>query len=134
VVHFKINHSVSANDPPKKPVLNSGPARSPRRKVVIEGTFHSHTGTYRIGIKNLSCTGALIRSELPLKVGKEGVLEAEHLDNFCKVVWTDGTLYGLQFDEPLRTEVVLELHRITGDDLKRAETAAAREWWDTQAR
>ncbi len=132
-VRFKVNRpATSPNDRPKA-VRENGATRSPRRRVVVDGIFHSLTGTYRIGIKNLSCTGALIQCDQELKVGKEGVLQGEHIDHFCRVVWTDGSLYGLQFDNPLPMEVVLELHRITGEDNERAETEAAREWWTNHA-
>ena len=131
MVSFKIQRPDSPNDrsEPARPTRN----RSPRRRVVVDGTFHALTGTYRIAIKNLSCTGALIQCGQPLQVGKEGVLEGAHIDQFCRIVWTDGGLYGLQFDEPLPMEVVLELHRITGEDVERAASKAAEDWWRNHA-
>ena len=133
-VRFKITRPVaSPNERPKAVRENAGP-RSPRRRVVVDGTFHSLTGTYRIAIKNLSCTGALIQCDQALKVGKEGVLQGAKIDQFCRIVWTDGSLYGLHFDEPLAMELVLDLHRITGEERERAESKAAEEWWRTQAR
>jgi hypothetical protein len=132
-VRFKVNRpAASPNDRPKA-VRENGTTRSPRRRVVVDGIFHSLTGTFRIGIKNLSCTGALIQCGQALQVGKEGVLQGEHIDHFCRIVWTDGSFYGLQFDEPLPMDVVLELHRITGEDVERAETKAAEEWWRNHA-
>ena len=131
MVSFKIQRPDSPNDRSEPPRPNR--VRSPRRRVVVEGTFQSLTGTYHIAIKNLSCTGALIQCGQPLQVGKEGVLQGAHIDQFCRIVWTDGTHYGLQFDEPLAMDVVLELHRITGDDVQRAASKAAEDWWRNQA-
>lgn len=133
MVHFKVNHQPDSPNGRSGVAREAGRARSPRRRVVVDGTFHALTGSYRIAIKNLSCTGALIQCDQPLKVGKEGVLQGQHLDHFCKVVWTDGRFYGLQFDTPLAMEVVLDLHRITGEDVDRAETKAAEEWWKSYA-
>jgi len=131
VVSFKIQHSSSPND--RSDIARAARTRSPRRRVVVDGTFQTLTGTYRIAIKNLSCTGALIHSGQSLQVGKEGVLESSNIDQFCRIVWTDGTHYGLQFDDPLPMEVVLELHRITGEDVERAASKAAEDWWRNQA-
>ena len=133
MVHFKINHHPESPNGRASAPREAARVRSPRRRVVIDGVFHALTGTYRIAIKNLSCTGALIQCDQPLKVGKEGVLEGKNLDHFCRIVWTDGRLYGLQFDTPLAMEVVLELHRITGEDVDRAATKAAEDWWRTHA-
>lgn len=133
MVHFKIDHLPSSPNGRQVASREAARARSPRRRVVIDGTFHALTGTYRIAIKNLSCTGALIQCDQPLKVGKEGVLEGKNVDQFCRIVWTDGRLYGLQFDTPLNMEVVLELHRITGEQVDRAATKEAEEWWRTHA-
>lgn len=134
MVHFKIDHLQEAPSASAGVAGAASRARSPRRRVVIDGVFHALTGTYRVAIKNLSCTGALIQCDQPLKVGKEGVLEGKRLDHLCRVVWTDGALYGLQFDSPLSMDVVLELHRITGDDIDRAAIKEAEEWWKSHAR
>jgi len=109
-------------------------ARSPRRRVLLTGMFHSLTGSHRAAIRNLSCTGASISCDAPLKVGAEGVLQAAQLDCLCRVVWQKGQVYGVEFDEPLHNALVLELHRVTEHDVKRAESQAAREWFQAQAR
>ena len=132
MARFTINQGNSANDR-LRAGRESATARSPRRRVVVSGNFHSLTGTFRIAIKNLSCTGALIECAQPLQVGKDGVLESGGIDQFCRLVWNDGNFYGVQFDDPLPMEVVLEIHRITGDDVQRAESLAAEQWWKNQA-
>jgi hypothetical protein len=134
VVNFKVDHHQNAPTGHSSAPREATHARSPRRRVVIDGIFQALTGTYRVAIKNLSCTGALIQCDQPLKVGKEGVLEGRKMDHFCRVVWSDGSLYGLQFDSPLSMDVVLELHRITGDDIDRAAIKEAEEWWRGHAR
>ena len=131
MVNFKIQHPDSPND--RSEPTRPNRVRSPRRRVVVDGTFQALTGTFRIAIRNLSCTGALIQCGQTLQVGKEGVLQGANIDQFCRIVWTDGSLYGLQFDEPLSMDVVLELHRITGDDVQRAASKAAEDWWRNHA-
>lgn len=128
MVSFKINR------PGTTPTAGSSSSRSPRRRVLLTGMFHSLTNSYRASIRNLSCTGAAIECDGPLKVGGEGVLQAEHLDALCRIIWSKGRLHGLSFDQPLPNAVVIELHRITHADVQRAESIAAKEWFDIQAR
>jgi len=108
--------------------------RSPRRRVLVSGMFHSLTTSCRAAVRNLSCTGASIECDVPVKVGAEGVLEAGQLDCLCRVVWHKGKVYGVKFDQPLPNAVVLELHRMTEADVKRAQTAAAKQWFEAQSR
>lgn len=125
MVAFKIDRAAAP--------LRAVPARSPRRRVLIEGQFQTLTATCPVSVRNLSCTGALVESSVPLKVGGEGVLATARLDCFCRVVWGRGNLYGLGFDEPLHQSVVLDIHRITQSDVEQAKIADARQWWGPAA-
>jgi hypothetical protein len=130
MVSFKINPQGSGS----APAAGAGRARSPRRRVLLTGMFHSLTSSHGASIRNLSCTGASIECEGPLKVGCEGVLQAGEVDALCRVVWTRGKVIGLKFDQPLSNCLVLELHRVTQADVQRAQTAAAKEWFELQNR
>jgi hypothetical protein len=112
----------------------TGRSRSPRRRVLLTGTFHSLTSSWPAAVRNISCTGAAIECDGALKIGAEGVLEAERLDTLCRVVWQKGRVFGLAFDEPLPNCLVLDLHRITEADVQQANAAAAREWFEASAR
>ena len=128
MVAFKINaqaHSLPAG---------GKPARSPRRRVLLSGMFHALTTSCPAGIRNLSCTGASIECHTVLKIGAEGVLHAAHLDRLCRVIWRKGNVYGVKFDQPLPNQLVLELHRVTEHDVKRAEVQAAKEWFQRVSR
>lgn len=123
MVAFKINRPAPYAPTSAKPV------RSPRRRVVLSGTFQSVTSSWPAAVRNLSCTGASIECDGPLKIGAEGVLQCEHLDSLCRVVWQRGKVFGLKFDKPLHNSLVLELHRVTAHDVARAEIQAAKEWF-----
>ena len=129
MVSFKINGQGAS-----QVKASGGSARSPRRRVLLKGMVHSLTNSVVASIRNLSTTGAAIECDSPLKVGAEGVLQASHLDALCRVIWAKGKVYGLAFDEPLPNSVVLELHRVTEADVQRAQSAAAKEWFETQNR
>jgi hypothetical protein len=135
MVSFTINRPGVARDSVAAAQQSgSKPARSPRRRVLIRGVFQSLTSTNQVSIRNLSCTGASVVSDSPLKVGAQGVLQSTCLDCLCRIVWTRGNVYGIRFDQPLPNALVLELHRITAADVQRAQTAATKEWFDNQAR
>lgn len=125
MVHFKINR--------EDPGPRAKPGRSPRRRVLIDGMLDLLSTSHAVAVRNLSCTGALIECDAALTVGAEGVLRAEGLDRLCRAIWRKGKLYGVAFDEPLATAQVVDIHRITEHDLKRAETEAARDWFRYQA-
>lgn len=108
--------------------------RSPRRRVLLTGQFQSLAGTHNVAVRNLSNTGASISCNAELKLGSEGVLIAGGLDCLCKVVWHRGGIVGLNFDEPLHSSVVLELHRVTHAHVEQATATATREWYQRDAR
>ena len=130
MVAFKINQPAPAHGQ----AIGTGRARSPRRRVLLKGTFQSLTSSFQAAVRNLSCTGAAIECDGTLKVGMEGVLQGGQLDALCRVIWSRGKVYGLAFDEPLPNCLVLELHRITEADVARSQTAEAKEWFQHSAR
>ena len=135
MVSFKINRpTYSGVSSPAYPAAGAVPPRSPRRRVLLNGMFHALTHSHRVNVRNLSCTGASIDCDVSLKKGLEGVLHAGGLDCLCRVIWSKGNIHGLKFDTPLHTSVVLELHRITQEQVQAAEKEAAKDWFINQAR
>jgi hypothetical protein len=108
---------------------NSGTPRSPRRKTAINGTLETLTSRFKVAIRNVSCTGAMVEGESVPPPGKDVILNAEGMELFCSVVWSDGQRCGLHFDEPLQPAQVIELHRITPEQVRSAELKAAAEWY-----
>lgn len=127
MVAFKINR------PAQTSVAGAKPARSPRRRVLLSGMFHSLSTSCQAAVRNLSVTGAAVECDAPLKVGAEGVLQVGRVDALARVIWQKGHTYGIQFDEPLPNQLVLDLHRITEDDVKRSQVQDAKEWFTGQA-
>ena len=126
-VSFKINRHEAVVPGAKAP-------RSPRRRVLVTGMFQSLTTSCKAAVRNLSCTGASIECDVPVKVGAEGVLRAGELDCLCRVVWRKGQVYGIKFDQPLHNSVVLDLHKITESDIQREQSAAVKEWYEIHSR
>ena len=133
MVAFKINKPGYAGVP-ATPAPDAKPGRSVRRRVLIGGQFHSVTSNYDVAIRNISTSGALVECDTVFTRGVAGVLNAPGLDRLCKVIWSRGRLHGLAFDEPLHQSVVLGLHGVTREDVRAAEQAQTRSWFEQRAR
>lgn len=82
--------------------------REPRRKVRLEtsGTTAGGAST-KVRIQDLSTTGLLLESPVPLAVGEKievGLPQAEGTS--AEVVWTSGNLFGCQFDQAVLPAVL----------------------------
>ena len=103
--------------------------RSPRRRVCFKGSFESLSGHGEVSVRNVSCTGMMVEGEGLPAAGKDILLTAAGIEFFGKVVWSDGARCGIAFDEPLPPHKVLELHRITPEQVRSQELNAAAEWY-----
>jgi hypothetical protein len=106
--------------------------RSPRRKTVFGGMLETVGGRAKVAVRNVSCTGAMVEGEQTLPPGRDLILDAAGLELFCSVVWSDDGRCGLRFDEPLSPGQVLALHRITPEEVRRAEQKAEAESYIVQ--
>ena len=107
--------------------------RQPRRRVALSGRLETLSDRHALSVKNLSCKGALVEGEDLPDVGREGVLVANRLDCYCRVVWADGDRRGLEFDEPIEMSLVLELHNIIPDPRLGTEEEV-RQWFEAQGK
>ena len=108
--------------------------RSPRRRMAFKGKFETTTDKGVVAVRNLSCTGAMIEGyELP-QPGREVMLRAAGHEFFGTVVWCDGIRCGIEFDEPLQPAQILELHRITPEQIRSEELNEAARWLKSQHR
>ena len=105
--------------------------RSPRRRVCIKATFETVGARGTVAVRNVSCTGMQIEGDDLPAAGKDILLTAAGLELFGTVVWNDGSRCGIAFDEPLAPAKVLELHRITPEQVRSEELNAAAEWLRT---
>ena len=75
--------------------------------AMLEGT----TRAYRVLLRNLSATGAMLEGEELPPPGRMVALKRPDLDAFGTVVWTENGRCGLHFDERLDLEQVISLAR-----------------------
>ncbi len=105
-----------------------GAARSPRRRMAFKGTFETVTERGMVAVRNISCTGMQIEGDGVPDPGRDIIVTAQGLEFFGRIVWSDGYRCGIAFDEPLTMEQVLELHRITPEQIRSEELNAALRW------
>jgi hypothetical protein len=109
-------------------------ARSPRRRMAFNGTFETVIGRGGVAVRNISCTGAMIEGEDMPQPGRDIILRAAGMEFFGTVMWTEGRRCGVRFDEPLDMTEVLELHRITPQQVRSEELEAAARWMGSRHR
>nr|WP_298895534.1 PilZ domain-containing protein [uncultured Altererythrobacter sp.] len=82
-------------------------------------------------IENISQTGAQLVVDGAPRRGEEGQLKCESLLAFFHTVWSAGNLIGVEFDETIPLQTILELRRINDaySEFQRMEVRrAARRW------
>ena len=82
-------------------------------------------------IENVSQTGAQLVVDAAPHKGEDGQLKCESLSVFFRTVWSAGNLMGVEFDETIPLQEILELRRINDSysEYQRMEVRrTARRW------
>lgn len=101
-----------------------------RLRLLADGRFMGIEGNYPVTLLDLSQTGAKIAFDHPLKE-KAGFLSWMSHETFGEIVWQEGLYVGLQFDQPIAYEWLLDtrMHYRHVDEARRlAAMRAARDW------
>lgn len=76
--------------------------RNPKRSsIFLGGHVEGPTGRQDVRIRNVSADGALIETSNPLSIEEGIVLSCGDAAINGRVAWGDGTLFGVEFAEPL---------------------------------
>lgn len=88
--------------PSPAPAADSTDQRVAKRHPLIwSAELHSRTGQWRVRLRNVSQTGALIQCSKPLPVGQEVALDLSKGGSVdATISWAVGDHAGLAFDEP----------------------------------
>jgi len=89
-----------------------------RARVAMEASVDTIHGRSSAFILNLSCHGAMVQSEEVLSRGTDLVLKCGPLDVMGKIAWARDGRLGIEFDEPVSEDVVIELRQLA-DDISR---------------
>jgi hypothetical protein len=87
-----------------KPQAAAEPAdqrRAPRHPLIWSGVLHHDYQSTTVRVRNISSTGAMVESKVPVRVGAEPALElSDKASITCSVAWAVGDQLGLRFDKP----------------------------------
>jgi PilZ domain len=80
---------------------SSDQRRATRHPLIWSAELHARSGSWRVRLRNVSDTGALVQCGKPLPVGREVVLDLGKGGSVeATVSWAVGDHAGLRFDEP----------------------------------
>lgn len=112
-----------------------GRRSAPRLRLSIPATLISLHGHRRCILIDLSCTGAQVGLEMPLRMGEGAVLQIAGIEPFGEVVrrveGQHGGVNGLVFDPPITEDEVLGVRAYSErfrDDEMRALRDEVRRW------
>lgn len=120
-------------DKSSEPATSNAPGRrvEERARLDIAARVVLLEGQFACTIEDISHKGARIIAELPIKVGDQGFLQHDGLDQFFAVNWVRDGSCGLSFDRALPPDIVRSLREVADDyDNHRAERLRqfGREW------
>ncbi len=75
--------------------------RSPRFRVMLSAKLVTTTDEHSVDLRNVSATGALAKGIRLPAPGQDVVLRRGAVEAFARVVWSDGTRCGLEFEEQM---------------------------------
>ena len=74
---------------------------APRHPMIWSGLIHHDFQSTAVRVRNISATGAMVESSVPVSVGSEPVLElSDEVTISCTVAWAIGDQLGLRFHNP----------------------------------
>jgi len=115
-----------------------GRRKAPRSPAPILATLSTITNDYRVGLVNLSNTGARLSAPHLPDEGEEVIFKADRLQSFGRIVWSHDGQCGVGFDGAISATEIERLRRdarIFGVlDMSADDVAAAEEWQRGTAR
>jgi len=104
-----------------------GQDRAPRRTLRLETHGATPSGaTANVQVHNVSATGLLLESQVPLVAGEKIEIDLPHAGaTWAKVVWASDNLFGCQFHTPI-SPATLSATQLRGVAGQEVETPTAR--------
>ena len=107
--------------------------RDSRLRTDLPAQLITLAASPRVNLRDLSQTGAQIECNEPLRVGSEAVLSWLNFETFGTIRWVRGNFAGLEFDEAVSENVILDTRELIdrGEALHTEQAAdlAARNWY-----
>lgn len=97
-----------------------------RLRVQADARLETVASSRVIQLNDISRGGASVTSDMPLRRGADVFLHWGEIHAFATVVWLNGNMAGLKFDEPLSEREVQMARALSGDSftLEQAQAVA----------
>ena len=107
--------------------LQTGRRKDARLRLQLDARLDTVVSSQSVRLNDISRTGASVTSDLPLKRGADVFLHWRDIHAFGRVVRLDGNTCGVQFDEPLSDEEVLQARSLSDNMvvIEKVELSAA---------
>jgi hypothetical protein len=105
-----------------------GRRRESRLRAKLQARLIGRDGTTRVMLADLSRRGARVDAPaLAIRPGQDAVLEWDRFEAFGTVVWNDGAQIGLNFEEPLPSQILIVSRALEDARMLPAETQVLRD-------
>src|SRR5688572_12232765 len=98
--------------------MHGGKRAESRARVAIEASLETVLGRSRGYLLNLSCHGAMMQTPSPPQRRADVVLRCGPLDVMGVVAWVQHERIGIEFDEPIPEDRVIELRRLADEAVR----------------
>jgi hypothetical protein len=116
----------------------SGRRSQPRAAVNLPVTITTLDGNKRVGLLEVSLSGARLEGAALPQVAKNAVLMCGGVEAFGTIVWATGNRCGMQFDEPIGLSELVALRRaavaVEDSGITAEEIQAVADWESGLAR
>jgi hypothetical protein len=105
-------HADRRNAPRADDSERRGRRAEPRASIVLPASVEALNGRQPLSLIEVSRAGARLEGHDMPAVGKDVILRCGKLDTFGTVVWAVNGRCGVQFDEPLDTQQLIEIRHL----------------------
>ena len=102
--------------------VQTGRRAAPRLRLSLPGKFLAVRATMNCIVTNISQTGVLMAAEEQLEVGEDGYLRCGPIDHFVTVMRKENGFNALEFEVPVKHDLVLEMRAFQETLAERDET------------
>ena len=103
--------------------------RAQRQSLIWKGVLHLDNQSADVRVRNISTTGAMIESPMPVRVGSEPMLQLSDTVTIpATVEWTVGEHMGVSFHEPFDPALLAQARPVARSSWAPPDSAVQAAW------
>jgi len=109
--------------------------RAQRQSLIWKGVLHLDNQSADVRVRNISTTGAMIESPMPVRVGSEPMLQLSDTVTIpATVEWTVGEHMGVSFHEPFDLALLAQARPVVARSSWAPPDSAVQAAWERRLR